>query len=117
MFTWVAFVDGCLCRYVNSTRHCFSEQVLQDVMDMVSANIFRPLPPCQHRVAALLEPEEEEPQLDSSWPHIQIVYDFFLRFIVSNDVSANLAKKFVDQQFVLKVKMPYVCLLLPTIEN
>lgn len=91
-----------IVEYVNSTRHCFSEQVLQDVMDMVSANIFRPLPPSQHRGAALLEPEEEEPQLDSSWPHIQIVYEFFLRFIVSNDVSAKLAKKFIDQQFILK---------------
>ncbi|CDI76386.1 serine/threonine protein phosphatase 2A B56 delta subunit, putative [Eimeria acervulina] len=91
-----------IVEYVNSTRHCFSEQVLQDVMDMVSANIFRPLPPSQHRGAALLEAEEEEPQLDSAWPHIQIVYEFFLRFIVSNDVSAKLAKKFIDHQFVLK---------------
>ncbi|CDJ70255.1 serine/threonine protein phosphatase 2A B56 delta subunit, putative [Eimeria necatrix] len=91
-----------IVEYVNSTRHCFSEQVLQDVMDMVSANIFRPLPPSQHRGAALLEAEEDEPQLDSSWPHIQIVYEFFLRFIVSNDVSAKLAKKFIDHQFVLK---------------
>lgn len=73
---------------------------------MVSANIFRPLPPSQHRGAALLEAEEEEPQLDSAWPHIQIVYEFFLRFIVSNDVSAKLAKKFIDHQFVLKVKEP-----------
>lgn len=99
-----ALVPVLVChRYVNSTRHCFSEQVLQDVMDMVSANIFRPLPPSQHRGAALLEAEEDEPQLDSSWPHIQIVYEFFLRFIVSNDVSAKLAKKFIDHQFVLKV--------------
>ncbi|CDJ27433.1 serine/threonine protein phosphatase 2A B56 delta subunit, putative [Eimeria mitis] len=69
---------------------------------MVSANIFRPLPPSQHRGSVLLEAEEEEPQLDSAWPHIQIVYEFFLRFIVSNDVSAKLAKKFIDHQFVLK---------------
>ncbi|OEH76847.1 serine threonine protein phosphatase 2a b56 delta [Cyclospora cayetanensis] len=97
-----------IVEYVNSTRHCFSEQVLQDVMDMVSANIFRPLPPSQHRGVALLEPEEEEPQLDSSWPHIQIVYEFFLRFIVSNDVSAKLAKKFIDQQFFVRKSIQQV---------
>jgi serine/threonine-protein phosphatase 2A regulatory subunit B' len=50
------------------------------------------------------DPEEDEPVLEQAWPHIQIVYEFFLRFIESPDFNANIAKKFIDQQFVLQVQ-------------
>ncbi len=35
------------------------------------------------------------------WP--QIVYEFLLRYVVSNDTDAKVAKKYIDQQFVLKL--------------
>jgi len=41
--------------------------------------------------------------LERAWPHLQIVYEFFLRFVVSNDVDPKIAKRFVDQNFVLKL--------------
>merc|ERR1719158_459230 len=41
--------------------------------------------------------------LEGAWPHLQIVYEFFLRFVVSNDVDPKIAKRFVDQTFVLKL--------------
>lgn len=69
----------------------------------VSANIFRALPPSHASNSATYDPEEEEPTLESSWPHLQIVYEFFLRFIVSNDVNPKVARKYIDQQFVLRV--------------
>ena len=33
----------------------------------------------------------------------QIVYEFFLRFLESPDFQPNLAKKYIDQKFVLQV--------------
>jgi serine/threonine-protein phosphatase 2A regulatory subunit B' len=33
----------------------------------------------------------------------QIVYEFLLRYVVSNDTDAKIAKKYIDQQFVLKL--------------
>ena len=36
--------------------------------------------------------EEDEPCLEPSWPHLQLVYEFFLRFIVSSDVDPKVAK-------------------------
>ncbi len=33
----------------------------------------------------------------------QIVYEFLLRYVVSNDTDAKVAKKYIDQQFVLKL--------------
>merc|ERR1719191_2442848 len=88
-----------LVEYVNNTRHCFNDGVIQDVIEMVSANIIRALPP-SHRAP---DADEEEPSLEQSWPHLQIVYEFFLRFVVSHDVDPKIAKKYVDQTFVLKL--------------
>jgi len=47
--------------------------------------------------------EDEEPTLEASWPHTQIVYEFFLRFLESLDFQPNIAKKYIDQKFVLQV--------------
>ena len=33
----------------------------------------------------------------------QVVYEFFLRFLESPDFQPSLAKKFIDQKFVLQV--------------
>jgi hypothetical protein len=49
------------------------------------------------------DPEEDEPVLEVAWPHIQVVYEFFLRFIESQDFNTNVAKQYIDHQFVLQV--------------
>ena len=30
-------------------------------------------------VGAEFDPEEDEPTLEAAWPHLQLVYEFFLR--------------------------------------
>lgn len=62
-----------------------------------TVNICRALPPQTED----FDPEEDEPVLEPSWPHLQVVYEFFLRFVVSNEVVAKVAKKYVDQKFCL----------------
>lgn len=52
-------------------------------MTCVSVNICRALPPQTED----FDPEEDDPVLEPSWPHLQVVYEFFLRFIVSSEVS------------------------------
>merc|ERR1719424_1283782 len=90
-----------LVEYVNNTRHAFNEgTIIQDVIEMVAQNIFRALPAT--RVGGNSE-DEDEPILESSWPHLQIVYEFFLRFVVSHDVDPKIAKKYLDQTFVLRL--------------
>jgi serine/threonine-protein phosphatase 2A regulatory subunit B' len=49
------------------------------------------------------EPEEDEPALETAWPHLQLVYEFFLRFIESQEFNPQTAKKYIDQKFVLQV--------------
>ncbi|CAI5717254.1 unnamed protein product [Hyaloperonospora brassicae] len=90
-----------LVDYVNNPggQKIFTEALMPDVMAMVSVNICRALPPQTED----FDPEEDEPVLEASWPHLQVVYEFFLRFIVSGEVNAKVAKKYVDQKFCLSI--------------
>ena len=47
---------------------------------MFSVNLFRALPPSSAPNGAEFDPEEDEPTLEAAWPHLQLVYEFFLRF-------------------------------------
>jgi serine/threonine-protein phosphatase 2A regulatory subunit B' len=38
--------------------------------------------------------------MEPSWPHLQVVYEFFLRFIVSSEVNGKVAKKYIDLNFI-----------------
>ena len=41
--------------------------------------------------------------MEPAWPHMQVVYEFFLCFIVSADVDAKIVKRYIDQAFVLRL--------------
>lgn len=58
-----------------------------------------------------VEADEEEPVLEIAWPHLQLVYEFFLRFVESPDFNAQVAKRYIDQRFILQVHRWKVCLL------
>jgi len=92
-----------IVEYVNNTRNCFNDSLMADVVHMVGANIFRDLQTRNKDPLAFSDPEDDEPSLERAWPHLQIVYEFFLRFVVSNDVDPKIAKRFVDQNFMLKL--------------
>ena len=90
-----------LVDYVNTPagQKIFTEAVMPDLMAMVNANVCRALPPATDD----FDPEEDEPVLEPAWPHLQVAYEFFLRFIVSSEVNAKIAKKYVDQRFCLQL--------------
>lgn len=91
-----------LVDYVNTGQGKFTESVFDDIVQMLSANLFRALPPSSHDTDNY-DPEEEEPTLEPAWPHLQIVYEFLLRYVVSNETDAKIAKKYIDNSFVLKL--------------
>ncbi|CAM4774156.1 unnamed protein product [Rotaria magnacalcarata] len=90
--------------YITVTRNCLTENAYPEVITMVSTNLFRILPPIgADGVSDETGAEEEEPTLEASWPHTQIVYEFFLRFLESIDFQPSIAKKYIDQKFVLQL--------------
>ncbi|KAK1381567.1 Serine/threonine protein phosphatase 2A regulatory subunit [Heracleum sosnowskyi] len=94
-----------LVDYVTSANTKFTEAVMQEVVRMVSANLFRELTPqpCRNKVLESFDLEEEEPAMDPAWSHLQVVYEFLLRFVESSETDAKLAKKYIDPVFVLKL--------------
>eukprot|EP00897_Mesotaenium_endlicherianum_P001966 jgi/Mesen1/1798/ME000014S01196 len=94
-----------LVDYVNSGTGKFNEAVFEDITKMLAANLFRTLPPSSHESSSpdTFDPEEEEPTMEPAWPHLQIVYEFLLRYVVSNETDAKVAKKYIDQVFVLRL--------------
>ncbi|KAL1959389.1 hypothetical protein VTO42DRAFT_2192 [Malbranchea cinnamomea] len=92
-----------LLDYVANNRSVITEPMYPRVVDMFAKNLFRPIPPPVQPQGELFDPEEDEPVLEVAWPHIQVVYEFFLRFIESQDFNTNIAKAYIDHHFVLQL--------------
>ncbi|CAG8558400.1 1575_t:CDS:10, partial [Dentiscutata heterogama] len=90
-----------LLEYITTNRGVITEPIYSEVVSMFAINLFRTIPPQVNPIGDAFDPEEDEPVLELAWPHLQIVYEFFLRFIESPDFNTNIAKKYIDQQFIL----------------
>jgi len=89
-----------MVEYVTNNRGVLTESVYPEIVIMFSANLFRTLPPTSNPSGAEFDPEEDEPTLEAAWPHLQLVYEFFLRVLESQDFQPSLVKKHIDQKFV-----------------
>lgn len=87
-----------LAEYVNTPagQKIFTESLMPDIVQMVRTNLMRTLPSQSEDY----DPEEDDPTMEPSWPHLQVVYEFFLRFIVSCEVNGKVAKRYIDQNFI-----------------
>ncbi|KAH7103940.1 protein phosphatase 2A regulatory B subunit [Auriculariales sp. MPI-PUGE-AT-0066] len=92
-----------MLEYITTQRGVITEHVYPEVVGMFGTNLFRAIPPPVNPTGDAFDPEEDEPVLELAWPHLQIVYEFFLRFIESPDFSTNVAKRYIDQNFVLNL--------------
>lgn len=83
-----------------------SETMQQELIWMISVNIFRCLPPASYENTGAdggADPEEEDQYLEPGWPHMQIVYELLLRYVVSSDTDTKVSKRYIDHLFVLKL--------------
>jgi len=94
-----------LVDFIQSGSGKITETCQEEMIRMISANIFRCLPPASHENTGqeTTDPEEEEPYLEPSWPHLQLVYELLLRYVVSSDTDTKVAKRYIDHSFVLKL--------------
>nr|XP_016992588.2 serine/threonine-protein phosphatase 2A 56 kDa regulatory subunit gamma isoform isoform X2 [Drosophila takahashii] len=89
--------------FLTNQNGIITEIIYPEAINMFAVNLFRTLPPSSNPNGAEFDPEEDEPTLESSWPHLQLVYELFLRFLESPDFQPNMAKRFIDHQFVLQL--------------
>merc|ERR1719410_1354674 len=92
-----------LIDYVTTGRKWFSEDIVMPTLEMVSINLFRNLPPSPY---SDWDPEEDDPALDPQWPHLQLVYEFLLRFVVSSQADVKTLRKYIkknDKMFLVSM--------------
>lgn len=93
-----------LVDYISSATSKFNEVTMLEITKMVAANLFRAFPSSHdNKLPDVYDPEDDEPAMEPSWPHLQIVYEFLLRFVASTETDAKLAKRYIDHSFVLRL--------------
>ncbi|KAI9355737.1 phosphatase 2A regulatory B subunit-domain-containing protein [Zopfochytrium polystomum] len=92
-----------LVEYISNNRGIITDPIYPELINMFATNLFRTIPPQINPTGDAFDPEEDEPVLEMAWPHLQIVYELFLRFVESPDFNTNIAKKYIDQHFILQL--------------
>eukprot|EP00252_Welwitschia_mirabilis_P009236 TRINITY_DN21627_c0_g1_i1.p1 TRINITY_DN21627_c0_g1~~TRINITY_DN21627_c0_g1_i1.p1 ORF type:complete len:559 (-),score=89.40 TRINITY_DN21627_c0_g1_i1:273-1949(-) len=94
-----------LLDYIQFGGHKLTERVQGEITKMFAANLFRSFPPASYEGTGheKLDREEEDSCMDPSWPHLQIVYELLLRYIMSSDTEPRLAKRYIDRFFVQRL--------------
>ncbi|KAJ3473882.1 hypothetical protein NLI96_g12775 [Meripilus lineatus] len=92
-----------MLEYITTDPQAITEHIYPEVVKMFATNLFRSIPPPVNPTGDAYDPEEDEPVLELAWPHLKIVYEFFLRFVESPKFDTALAKRYIDQTFVLNL--------------
>lgn len=92
-----------LIQFILNNRFTYTDEMYKHVVTMFRTNLFRPIPPPVNPVGELFDPDEDEPVSELAWPHMQAVYEFFLRFIELPDFSHQVAKQYIDHEFILRI--------------
>lgn len=68
-------------------EYLHKEDILRSSMIMIEKNIFRTFANKNSKKSQLADPDEDEPHLEEAWPHLQLVYELFLKFMMSPTIS------------------------------
>ncbi|ORZ23419.1 protein phosphatase 2A regulatory B subunit [Absidia repens] len=94
-----------ILEYVATNRGVITDYIYPKVIKMFAVNLFRTIPPPLNPTSneGYEEEEDDEPVFETAWPHLQLVYEFFLRFLESPDFNVSMAKNYIDERFVLQL--------------
>ena len=92
------YLNECI-EFIKDRKGVLIEPIYAMVFALFAHNIFRTLPIHQKPY----DPDDEEPFLEPTWPHLQLVYAFFIKVLESQDFQPSAAKKFIDHAFVNRI--------------
>eukprot|EP00183_Erythrolobus_madagascarensis_P002708 CAMPEP_0185849428 /NCGR_PEP_ID=MMETSP1354-20130828/3929_1 /TAXON_ID=708628 /ORGANISM="Erythrolobus madagascarensis, Strain CCMP3276" /LENGTH=459 /DNA_ID=CAMNT_0028549945 /DNA_START=254 /DNA_END=1633 /DNA_ORIENTATION=+ len=93
-----------IVEYMSSDRssNLFADsRIYAPLCSMVAANLFRALTICEGDEEDLYDPEDGEPLMEPDWSHVSLVYEVLRRFVTASELNTKLARKVIDQRFVL----------------
>jgi len=82
--------------------------IFLEIMNMISTNIFRPLPPRINSPDVPYDPDDDEPILELGWVHMQLIYELFLCCAESSCLNSELCKNIIDEKFITKFLQLFV---------
>jgi len=92
-----------LVEYLQSKEDLYTQQTIPEIISMVSTNLFRTLSPPVVEVGGGEDAaDDEEANADPAWPHLQLVFELFLRVCVSQEVDAASLKRNISGPFVIR---------------
>ena len=91
-----------LLDFIRQNFPTLSRALICDFVEMVTANIFRPLPNLQMTDGVDPLDEEEEWQ-DPSWPHLSLAYTILLTLLEHQHFEPNSLKTVVNKPFIEKL--------------
>jgi serine/threonine-protein phosphatase 2A regulatory subunit B' len=69
-------------------------------MKTIAANLFRTFANKNNRKSSSVDPDEDEPNLEEAWPHIQLVYELLLKFIMSPHLTSEIVTGHISNSFI-----------------
>jgi len=90
-----------LVEYI-STQDWFSEEALIHLLHMIKCNLFRGLPSnhSQDNSESLIGELDEDAFQDPAWPHLHLIYEVLLRFLLSPNANKKIMKNHLSGLFL-----------------
>ncbi|KAL2516910.1 Serine/threonine protein phosphatase 2A 57 kDa regulatory subunit B' iota [Abeliophyllum distichum] len=94
-----------LLDFVSHNPPKFSEPAILATCKMCFINLFRVFPPYYRSSSNNLGENDnyDEPTFDPAWSHLQIAYDFLLKFVSSPSLETKVATKYINHLFILRI--------------
>ncbi|KAJ6716983.1 SERINE/THREONINE PROTEIN PHOSPHATASE 2A REGULATORY SUBUNIT [Salix koriyanagi] len=92
-----------LLSFMKKPKRPLPEEIIRPLVSMLSANLFRPLPPSAKRIVVCELPEDEDlfSTLSPAWPHLQVVYEILLRIVLN--IDPKVLRGYVDERFLVNL--------------
>lgn len=89
--------------YLMGDRRMLSAVCYKETVDMVASNLFRPLSTPKEAVDQPSSKHDDLFSWESHWPHLELVYQFFMTFLDLVEFDAGIAKKCLSEEFLVEL--------------
>lgn len=92
-----------LLQLIKSSKNPLNDEILAPLMSMLSANLFRPLPPPSNTssTSELADGEENVSFFSPMWSHLQLVYDILLRLLIK--IDTKILGEYIESHFLVNL--------------
>ncbi|KAK4491464.1 hypothetical protein RD792_002214 [Penstemon davidsonii] len=88
---------------IKTYKNSVPDKILPPLIAMISANLFRPLPPPNGASMVSILPDDDDfvATPTAVWPHLRVIYDILLRLIIN--LEPKTLREYINQRFILNL--------------